>query len=389
MVSILITIGLIEIVLRVLIGSNQAMLVNYHQDRQFIHKNPYWGSWHFPNNVVRHQSACFDATYQTNSIGLKAKEINPDKPNIVLLGDSYLEGYGVSNDETIVHFLDSAFQQQYNFLPFGSSGGFGTVNEYALYENFARHYEPELVILFWLNYNDLYDNLNAIKSGFIDENGNYTFDRLDYLEETLDMIDAMGEPEDLDNQVTFFTFSLAKRGFRTLQNVSQYWTNVKGNFKDAIGQVYATEVSPNLNKAYQLTEKVIRDLNIVVERDRSQLILVNLFDPYQVDEGWLKVMEEKLGVPIDPLIPNQKLATICENNNVPYLSLYQPTVDKIRKDQMEFPYFNFSCDNHLTPDGNRWVAKLVGDYIKEYYQLQEYRLKIDREQQKNPAEAGP
>ncbi len=367
--SVSLTIGFIELILRILLSSNQAFLVNHHQDRAFIVKNPYWGSWHYPNNRVRHQSDCFDATYLTNDIGLKSSGIAPDRENIVLLGDSYLEGYGVSNNETIVHILDSTFYEKYNFLPFGSSGGFGTVNEYALYENFARYYHSRLVVLFWLNYNDLYDNLNAIQSGFIDDQGNYTFQRFSKHQEVLDMIDQMNEPEELDHKVGFYTFSLAKRGFRSLQNVSQYWTNVKGNFKDAIGQVYATEVPQNLQDAYHLTEKVIIDLQQAVERDSSQLVIVNLFDPYQVDEAWLNVMQEKLGVPTDATFPNQKIAEICNRNNIPYLSLYEPTIQKIRKDQMEFPYFNFSCDNHLTKKGNLWVSELVSEFFKEHQLL--------------------
>lgn len=367
--SILFTVGLIEISLRLILSSNQAFLVNHHQDRQFINRNPYWGTWHYPNNQVRHQSDCFDATYHTNNVGLKAKKIALDKPSIVLLGDSYLEGYGVSNDATIVHFLDSTFQEQYNFLPFGSSGGFGTVNEYALYENFARYYKPKLVVLFWLNYNDLYDNLNAIGSDLMDESGNYAFPRLSSKQAVLEMINEMPEPESLENKVSFYTFSLAKRGFRSLQNVSQYWTNVKGNFKDAIGQVYATEIPSNLEIAYNLTEKVIGDLNGAVLRDSSQLVLINLFDPYQVDKGWLKVMEEKLGVPTDARLPNQKIEAICESNNIPYFSLYEPTMTKIRQEQMEFPYFNFSCDNHLTKKGNLWVSNLVSEYLKEHQLL--------------------
>lgn len=369
LVSILITVGLIELVLRILLNSNQAFLVNHHQDRAFISKNPYWGSWHFPNNEVHHQSDCFDATYRTNSIGLKAAEIDNNRPNIVLLGDSYLEGYGTSNEETIVHFLDSSFNEQYNFLPFGSSGGFGTVNEYALYENFAKYYQPELVVLFWLNYNDLYDNLNAIQSGFIDEDGKYTFERFSTKQEVLGMIHEMDSPENLNNNVGFYTFSLAKRGFRSLQNVSQYWTNVKGNFKDAIGQVYASEVPANLEKAYELSEQVIADLQKAVARDSAQLVVINLFDPYQVDEGWLNVMAEKLEVATDARVPNQKIAAICERNNIPYFSLYEPTMEKIRKDQMEFPFFNFSCDNHLTKKGNLWVSNLVSEYLKEHQLL--------------------
>ena len=368
--SILFTVGLIELVLRILLSSNQAFLINHHQDRAFIARNPYWGAWHYPNNEVRHQSDCYDATYQTNSIGLKSRAIDPAKQNIVLLGDSYLEGYGSSNDETIVHFLDSTFRKAYNFLPFGSSGGFGTVNEYALYENFARYYQPKLVILFWLNYNDLYDNLNAIRSGMLDDQGNYTFQRLSSQQEVLQLLDDMGEPEDLENKVGLYTLSLAKRGFRSLQNVSQYWTHVKGNFKDAIGQVYATEVPENLEKAYEISEKVIRDLQQAVSRDSAQLILVNLFDPYQVDEAWLKFMAKKLGTITDASYPNQRIAAICERNNIPYLSLYEPTMARIRRDHIEFPYFNFSCDNHLTKKGNLWVSKLVSAYLEEQQLLQ-------------------
>ena len=363
LVSILFTVGFIELILRMVLSTSQSLLVTQQQDRRFIERNAYWGPWHYPNNRVRHIKTCFDAVYETNSLGLKSEELDPERTNIILLGDSYLEGYGTSNDESIAYFMDSLSGAKYNFMPFGSSGGFGTVNQYALYENFARYYETDLVILFWLNYNDPWDNLNAIHRGLIDEDGQFLFKRTSSLEEVAHLLTEMGEAETTDKQ-TLYALGLAKIGFKTLQNASQYWTNIKGNFKDAIGYIYASHEPEQLTQAYVLSEQVLQALNQAVKRDSANLLLVNLFDPYQVDEGWLQVMSEKLDTPTDPLAPNQRIEEICKQQGIAYLSLYEPTMQEIRSKDMNFPYFNFSCDNHLTKKGNLWVAKLVSEHLK-------------------------
>lgn len=362
--STLFAIVILELILRIILYADQSVLINHYQDKAFISRNKFWGSWHYPNNKVRHISDCFEATYETNSLGLKAPEIASDRPNIILLGDSYLEGYGASNDQSLIHFMDSIFGGKYNFLPFGSSGGFGTVNQYALYESFARYLKSDLVVLFWLNYNDPYDNLNAITSGLIDDELNYTFKKTASMQETTDLVREMGNAPEIGSDINLYSFNLAKKGFRSLQNISQYWTNVKGNFKDAIGQIYAKEEPPHLTRSYEITEKVLRDLHLAVTRDSSKLVVVNLFDPYQVDNGWMKIMSEKLNVTTDPLVPNQRIEAICHQIGIDYFSLYEPTMEEIKAKNMKFPYFNFACDNHLTEKGNLWVAKLVSAHLK-------------------------
>lgn len=364
LVSIVFTLGLIEVVLRIFLANQPSLLVKHYQDREFLGPNKFWKYWHYPNNEVFHESDCFSAKYTTNSLGHKAEELNLERPKIALIGDSFIEGYGVSNDGSFVHFLDSLFEGKYTFIPFATSGGIGTAHQLAMYESFARFYEPDLVILFWLNYNDLYDNLNAVNDGFISQTGEYLAPKSNSLEETLEEINSMGEPEALSTDVVFYTFSLAKKGLRFIGNVVEYYSNVKGNFKDAIAEVYSEEEPDHLTQAYKITEKIFQDFKTVTKRDSTDFLVVNLFDPYQVDQKWLEVMEGKIDKPMSADYPNRRIKQLCDNQEIAYYSLLPEVKKEIEEKKMAFPYFSHSCDNHLTEKGNLWLAESMANYLK-------------------------
>ena len=139
-----------------------------YQSAPFLAENRYWGVWHYPNQVMDHREACFHARYRTNSLGMKGPEVRPGTAKIALLGDSFVEGFGNDNDATVDQVMQRQLGDRYDVLNFGVSGGFTTVDELALYENFARHFDPRVVVLFFVNYNDLQENLQSDQERLVD-----------------------------------------------------------------------------------------------------------------------------------------------------------------------------------------------------------------------------
>ena len=126
-----------------------------------------WGAWHKINSVTdRHQKSCFDITYKSNDVG--ARDLSnylflSKNNNVAIIGDSFVEGYGVENKDTFSFKLEESYGKK--GLNFGTSGNFGPVQEYLLYKLLISNIQHNEVIYFFLPANDFTDNdINNIHS---------------------------------------------------------------------------------------------------------------------------------------------------------------------------------------------------------------------------------
>ena len=97
-----------------------------------------------------------DQAISTNSHGMRSPEVALQKPSdtfrIVGLGDSYMFGWGVAQDETYLNIIEKRLNERaadgrrYELLNFGTPGYNGAM-EAALYEHYARSFEPDLVLV--------------------------------------------------------------------------------------------------------------------------------------------------------------------------------------------------------------------------------------------------
>ena len=79
-----------------------------------------WGAWHEKNFKVSHKKKCFDVIYETNEIGARDKSFKNLKAinNIILLGDSFAEGYGIDKKNTFEKIIEKnlSVRQTENFV---------------------------------------------------------------------------------------------------------------------------------------------------------------------------------------------------------------------------------------------------------------------------------
>ncbi len=125
-------------------------------DEWWIEENV-WGAWHIKNSETRQIRSCYDATYISNEVGARDDSFSFNNPNdIILIGDSFAEGYGVNYDNTSQKYIENL--TGFNVLNFGVSKNFGIVQYYEIYKNFAKNYEHNKLIIFFLPSNDFGEN---------------------------------------------------------------------------------------------------------------------------------------------------------------------------------------------------------------------------------------
>jgi hypothetical protein len=124
----------------------------------YVDIDPNYGMWRIPNYEARITGPCFDATYYTNFIGARDDSWDDDKnfkTSAVVLGDSYLEGYGVNEEERSTEIFENLSRIKMKNLAI--SGHFGPTQYRLLYEQIKDKISHDFIFLGLNLPSDLYD----------------------------------------------------------------------------------------------------------------------------------------------------------------------------------------------------------------------------------------
>jgi len=116
-----------------------------------------WGTWHYPEHFLREEN-CLKFNYHINSWGARDIERSlhhKDSNRVIVLGDSFMEGYGMAEGKRLSNQLEKNTNRQ--FLNF-SCTNFGTTQELLLYQNLASKFDHSTLLIGILPYNDFEDN---------------------------------------------------------------------------------------------------------------------------------------------------------------------------------------------------------------------------------------
>lgn len=115
-----------------------------------------WGSWHKSNYRDRHRGSCYDVIYETNSLGARDEEFDENPNNIILLGDSFAEGYAVSKEDSSAVLIEEKIKTKVNNL--GVAAHVGPLQYWLIYKNFREIIPHDKLIVYLLPENDFQDN---------------------------------------------------------------------------------------------------------------------------------------------------------------------------------------------------------------------------------------
>lgn len=153
---------LLEVGVRILVRLGMLRHVEHQTSahRVFLDDiDEHFGVWHYPDVEVRRKSACYDVTYRSNDYGARDRprsRKSDAERRVVVLGDSFVEGHGVDSSDRMTDVIESHSGVEH--LNFGTSGSFGSIQEWLLYEKLASGFDHSDVFVFLLPANDFVDN---------------------------------------------------------------------------------------------------------------------------------------------------------------------------------------------------------------------------------------
>ncbi len=118
--------------------------------------HPRFGFWRHPDAETRHRFRCLDNVYRSNAVGARdrERERRSEAPRVVVLGDSFADGWGVPREQRFSDVLEARTGIEHlNF----AMPHFSPYQQVLVYEGLAKDYDHETVIATVYPGNDFID----------------------------------------------------------------------------------------------------------------------------------------------------------------------------------------------------------------------------------------
>ena len=301
-----------------------------------------WGAWHQINYSTLQKRSCFNVKYSSNEIGARDTSFRSNSKNdIILIGDSFAEGYGVNYENTSQKYIEDLTNR--NVLNFGVSQNFGPVQYWIIYKKLAKKFKHNSIVIYFLPDNDFGENDYSNWKGSKRYRPYYK---------------KIGE----NNYDTFIPT-------HSLKNYSSNTKKIKKIMRDYF---WSSNLFINLNfkyKTYRANKKK-NDSNYSayfdtpIEKQKATIFFLDKI----INTPSVNVILVSIPRPQD----FEKLSTGLNLNEI-YWNKYFYDKDKNNDkfkfiDLIRYPIQNIKelfleCDGHWSSKGNRWVAKIVSSHL--------------------------
>jgi hypothetical protein len=365
-----------------------------------------------PRAQIRHRSREFDYVFRTNQLGLRGADVPfeklPGTFRIVVLGDSFVAGYGVADEYLMTKLLqenlDHRSTVEHRSIAADSISGHpdvevvnvgrvgtSTIRELDIYESLGTKFRPDLVILAYYLGNDLAEIMQEQThaelagwhpDGWVRRAAFFTFPNL-YLELAMVRQSRRQMREfaqrDENEIVEDVRREAIARGRDPVASVSNYWSlaaTLRGDVSSGLlaeQRIIDSCLEPDrlvraldppdgeFQRAWGRTHDHLERLRQAVARDGARLVLVAIPAPFQLDRKSLEfhgalgygVCESWLSQP--PRI-ELALAEWAAREQIAYLDL----TDRFRSIDKKLYFVE---DVHWNPQGNAAAAQAICDFL--------------------------
>ncbi len=373
-----------------------------------FYETDYYRGFALRPGIEGHYQREGESYVRINSDGLRDREHPSAKPantfRIALLGDSFTEAMQVSMEQTYWYLLEkklnecNAFPgQQVEIINFGVSG-YGTAQELMTLREKVWAYSPDMVVLAFTTYNDIFDNARAISGNddvpyFVYRNNELVLDASFRDSSTYGWHD--GKLSKLGRW--FHDHSRVIQMLHYLQFVGKFqltdWRNRRKLAAEQEKQkqqppqpkpeataspqrltpeqvgrdnmVYRAPETDDWKEAWHVTEGLVTQMRNEVAQKNVRFMLVTLSNAIQVYPNPAVRQQFLKHVGTDTIFyPNLRLKALAEKEQIDFLDLAQPMQSYADEHKVFLHGFGSDLGNgHWNQDGHKVVADVLAQKL--------------------------
>jgi hypothetical protein len=360
----------------------------------------YYRGFSLSPGVAGHYQREGESDVRINSDGLRDREHTKAKPadtvRIALLGDSFAEAMHVPMEQTFWSLLERKLQEcnvspgkRVEIINFGVSG-YGTAQELMTLRQKVWDYSPDIVILAFTTFNDIYDNSRALSKTeevpyFVYRNGELIYDASFRDSRTYRQRDSQISRFGrwVHNhlrivQLVHYVQFTAKLRLTDWRNRRRAQSSPQSQQKastpkapltaDDIGidnMIYLEPQDENWKEAWRVTEGLILKMRDEVNQKGARFILVPLSNAIQVYPVQLVRQNFMNHIGVSTVFyPNLRLKALAGRQNIEFLDLAEPM--QAYADQNNVLLHGFGNDignGHWNATGHRVAAEMIAQHF--------------------------
>jgi hypothetical protein len=265
--------------------------------------------------------------------------IHIEQADVMLLGDSYVEGWYVSDEQTTARHLQALLRR-----PIVNMGvaGYGPIQEFIVLKRDGMRFKPKVAIWFFYEGNDLYDDdgfeflLNADP---LNQELQTRWKHRSFILEMLRRLRRWSDPV-LPNKAPYFgKLSVPDEGEQTI-----YFTGYAA-------QPWTAWAAGRWEKTRHTLEQ-----GAAFSRDQGMhLLFVFIPIKFRVYEPFVEFAPDSPCRTWDVWPIDKLFAEFCQSVDVPCLDLTRSFQAAVRDGHMPYAM----ADSHWSPSGHAWVADLL------------------------------
>ncbi len=339
-------------------------------DKLFCH-DAYYG-WQFCKDVVgRVVNADYDHIVRTGSNGQRDfGGIDPQKNNIVVLGDSFTSNLGIENTSDVFTEVLERRLSRYNVINLGVNG-YGTTQEYLKLKRAGGKYNPDIVILMFYIRNDFYDNVGLLdwvkgyeRPLFIRNERGLKLTNVPVPAPALSLRDVLVRHSRLAalTRVALLQTNVGQWIRKKLQNqdVEQRKTSAF-DFRETPVEVVLASEDDRIQDIYDITCDILSMISTELRQNQVEFYVFVIPSIFQVRDDYFRMIERFGLSQTDRFKPNELLQKCGEEKEIQVVDLAPMLI--AAENNHAAPYLYFPREHHWTVSGNRMVADYIYDTL--------------------------
>jgi hypothetical protein len=354
--------------------------------RGMLHQYDPDAGWRcYPNLDTRYiLPESFNVRVRCNSQGLRDSEKRFAKPpgirRIVVLGDSFMWGYGVENEEMFSAVLQDLISGS-ETVNFGVNG-YSTVQELVRLEIEGLRYEPDVTVLVFV-WNDLEDNFDDKHGGrpvaVLEEDNFLRIANRPVRRHWKSPLKQWFRHHSHLFRFGEYNIELLKLKFRDNQRADLSIPKIPApgvafadendkktaRMKFSMTDIYAAP-GPEIDFAWKAIEVLLGRIKQLATKEGGRLVVVYAASLEAVDRGIFAKLIRKFGQDPDSMAfnwdrPSNRLGEVCAALDIPYVNL-----NPVFRQQFKKTELFLKKNPHWSMAGHRLAAQTVAEKIKGF-----------------------